>query len=123
MQLRPGTQASPEELLEFAKARITERAATPVELFILPELPVTGVGKIFKPALRFDAAQKTLARTLEPLARNGVAIKVEVAAHRTLGTLATIRIKAPAGQQKALEAKCRELLGQFQLACDFAWEA
>jgi fatty-acyl-CoA synthase len=40
------------ELLEFAAAHITERAAVPKFIDILPELPKTAVGKVFKPDLR-----------------------------------------------------------------------
>ena len=123
VQLKPGAQATPEELVEFAKARIAERAATPVEIFVLPELPVTGVGKIFKPALRFDAAQRTLARVLQPLAVNGIAVAVEVGPHRTHGTFATIRLTAAgAGSRAALEAACREQLGQFQIRYELVWQ-
>ena len=40
------------ELVEYAKARISERAAHPKHLEILPELPKTAVGKVLKPELR-----------------------------------------------------------------------
>lgn len=51
VQLRPGHTAAATELLEHATARISERAALPKHMRILPALPVTAVGKIFKPAL------------------------------------------------------------------------
>ncbi|MEP2781920.1 MAG: acyl-CoA synthetase [Pseudoruegeria sp.] len=40
------------ELMAYAKKNIHERAAHPKFLEIMPELPKTGVGKIFKPDLR-----------------------------------------------------------------------
>ena len=43
------------ELLEFVRGRIGERAAIPKYIEILPELPKTAVGKVFKPALRKSA--------------------------------------------------------------------
>ncbi len=51
VQLRAGAQASIEELQDYAARHISERAAVPKALHILPALPVTAVGKIFKPAL------------------------------------------------------------------------
>ena len=52
VELVKGQSVSIEELLDFARARIPERAANPKHLEILPELPKTAVGKIFKPDLR-----------------------------------------------------------------------
>lgn len=51
VQVRPGFLASSEEILEYVSKRIPERAATPKSVRILPSLPTTTVGKIFKPAL------------------------------------------------------------------------
>ncbi|HYM04849.1 MAG TPA: acyl-CoA synthetase [Stellaceae bacterium] len=116
VQLRPGAKATPEELLDFARARIAERAAVPLEITIIPMLPQTNVGKVFKPQLRFDAAQHTLERELAPLAKDGVGVKAEVAAHRTHGTLATITLTLPKGGDKAAVIKrCEEMLMGFPL--------
>ncbi len=43
------------ELMDYAKEHIHERAAHPKFLKIMPELPKTAVGKIFKPDLRKEA--------------------------------------------------------------------
>jgi fatty-acyl-CoA synthase/long-chain acyl-CoA synthetase len=65
VELVKGANATPEELMDYAKARISERAAHPKYVEILPELPKTAVGKVFKPDLRrraitriYDAALK-----------------------------------------------------------------
>lgn len=52
VQTKPGVAVSEQELLDFAAAHIPERAAVPKRVNIAPSLPVTGVGKIFKPALQ-----------------------------------------------------------------------
>jgi hypothetical protein len=40
-----------DELLDFAAAHVPERPAVPKRVMIVPQLPLTSVGKIFKPAL------------------------------------------------------------------------
>ncbi|MCC7321789.1 MAG: acyl-CoA synthetase [Rubellimicrobium sp.] len=52
VELVGGATATANELVDFANARVTERAAHLKHLEILPELPKTAVGKIFKPDLR-----------------------------------------------------------------------
>jgi acyl-CoA synthetase (AMP-forming)/AMP-acid ligase II len=55
VELVAGTEVSPEDLITFASERVTERAAQPKYIEIMPELPKTAVGKVFKPALRKSA--------------------------------------------------------------------
>ncbi|TGE17348.1 acyl-CoA synthetase [Hymenobacter elongatus] len=47
----PGHTITEAELLAFAAAAIPERAAVPKRIHIADELPLTAIGKIFKPAL------------------------------------------------------------------------
>ncbi|MDB6453383.1 acyl-CoA synthetase [Falsirhodobacter sp. 20TX0035] len=72
VELVAGATATPDELREFARARISERAAVPRHVEILPEMPKTAVGKVFKPDLRrraitrvFDAAMEGRGRVVE----------------------------------------------------------
>jgi fatty-acyl-CoA synthase len=62
--LRPGAQASEAELQAHAQQRIAERPAWPRSIVVLPALPVTGVGKVFKPQLRADAACRLVRQVL-----------------------------------------------------------
>ncbi|MBB6557644.1 fatty-acyl-CoA synthase [Acidovorax soli] len=58
--LLPGAQASEAELLDFACAGVDEAVARPRRLTVLETMPVTNVGKIYKPALRLQAACQTV---------------------------------------------------------------
>lgn len=51
VQLRSGSSASVDELLDYARHVVAEQAAVPKRIYLLPSLPTTAVGKIFKPAL------------------------------------------------------------------------
>ncbi|MCG7623025.1 acyl-CoA synthetase [Epibacterium sp. Ofav1-8] len=55
VELVDGATVTEEELLAYCKRHIHERAAIPKHLTILPELPKTAVGKVFKPDLRRHA--------------------------------------------------------------------
>ena len=57
VRLRPGGQVTESVLLSFTRQAVSERAAAPVAVRILEELPVTAVGKIYKPELRRMATQ------------------------------------------------------------------
>ena len=51
VQFRAGASATQAELTAHAQAHIGERAALPKAIHVLETLPVTAIGKIFKPAL------------------------------------------------------------------------
>ncbi len=55
VQFKPGATTSVEELLELCREQVQERAAVPVQVLITPQIPLTAVGKVNKPALRADA--------------------------------------------------------------------
>ncbi|WP_339530571.1 acyl-CoA synthetase [Pseudomonas mucidolens] len=52
VQLNPGAHCTTEQLAAFAARHICERAAIPRRIVVVDALPVTAVGKIFKPALQ-----------------------------------------------------------------------
>ncbi len=62
--LAPGADATPEELRAWASDRVPEQAAAPKAVTVLDALPVTPVGKPFKPALRAEATREAVADAL-----------------------------------------------------------
>jgi fatty-acyl-CoA synthase len=92
VQLKPNARVTGDELREFARERVHERAAAPVEVVVMPSLPLTGVGKIFKPELREIAARMTFERVVRALVDGSVDVAVTVEPHPVHGTLASIRL-------------------------------
>lgn len=113
VQLRPGAEATPDELREFCRKEIPERAAVPVQVVPIPVMPLTGVGKIFKPALRLEAAKRAFDAALAPVRTNGVTAEVTVRDDASHGTLAEVRV-AGLSHEDAVK-RCAELLGGFQI--------
>ena len=57
-ELLPGTDISVEDLQAHARNTIDERPAWPKQIYVVDAIPLTTVGKIYKPALRCDAAAR-----------------------------------------------------------------
>jgi len=114
--LRPGASADAEELRAFAADRVPERPAAPSEVIVIDQMPVTAVGKIFKPTLRCDAARRALETVLAPLRSCGVAIRVEAGPHERFGITAHITVITgdPDGMPTVSE-KIGEILGHFTI--------
>ncbi len=93
VQLKPGAQIDATELLDYVRERTPERAAVPVQLFFTDTIPLTAVGKVFKPALRWDATRRAVCLLLADLQPPlGATITVEVGAHAVHGSLITVAI-------------------------------
>ncbi len=74
VELVGGASTTPEELMEYCKVHVHERAAQPKHMTILSELPKTAVGKVFKPELRKQAITRIYNAALD---KAGVAARVE----------------------------------------------
>jgi fatty-acyl-CoA synthase len=122
VQVKPQMQVDAAELLAFVAERTPERAAVPVEIFFIDVIPLTAVGKVFKPALRWDATQRAVTRMLADLRPDAVAIEVEVGAHASHGTLITVGVVGclEAGQA-ALAEKIRERLNPLVARHEITW--
>jgi fatty-acyl-CoA synthase len=62
--LAPGEDVSGEELLAWACDRVPEQAAAPKAVTVIDAIPVTSVGKPFKPPLRAESARQAVSEAL-----------------------------------------------------------
>lgn len=67
VQLRRGSTTTVEELMTHAQKTISERASIPKELILVDALPLTAVGKTFKPALVMREIEYTVRREANEL--------------------------------------------------------
>ncbi len=123
VQLRPEAAAEPAELQAFVRERIPERAANPVNVFLVDAMPVTGVGKIFKPALRQDAVARVYGELVQAIAEAaGITAEVSVDAHDLHGTLATVALTGGATDERAvIEAEIGQALAPFAVRHEVVW--
>ena len=106
--LKPGAQATPQELLDFVTPLIAERPALPKRIQVVPALPMTAVGKVYKPALRAEATRHAMQALLR---QHGLDGRARVQADEAPGGLALRFDVADA----AAEAAVRELMKPFAL--------
>jgi fatty-acyl-CoA synthase len=112
-----------DKLMEWAKANIGERAAVPKEVVIVNQVPLTAVGKIFKPALRWDSTKRVYEGELAALGDLVQTVKVEVAEDRIHGTKVTIRIKAASGvSPDEIKKRVPEILSRYTLYHEIVME-
>lgn len=64
VQLHEGVEVSVEDLMDHAQQTINERPAWPKVLHVIDAIPLTSVGKIFKPSLRCEAAKLVVSKYL-----------------------------------------------------------
>lgn len=82
VELREGASVSEAALLAHARETIAERAAIPKAVRIVPVMPVTPVGKIFKPELKRQETAAALADALSEAGLPGQQLQIHVDAQR-----------------------------------------
>ncbi len=89
--LRPGAELQADALLAEVAPQVYERPACPKRVVLVPALPLTAIGKVFKPALRLQAIELRLtdmARELAPDRPVAVQAREEGGVQRARITLA-----------------------------------
>ncbi len=117
VMLRPGMEIDPAQLLAEVAPSVYERPAAPRRLTVLPSLPLTAIGKVYKPALRLLAIETRLAELLAPLGA-----PVRVTGEDRGGALVAVLHFAGAADG-TLQAKVREALGAIAVPTEFRFEA
>ncbi|WP_417211039.1 acyl-CoA synthetase [Antarctobacter sp.] len=112
VELVAGAEVTEEELLEHARIHVHERAAHPKHMTILPELPKTAVGKVFKPDLRKHAITRVYNGALEK-AGCGARV-VAVVDDKSRGLVAQVQANG------ATKEEVGKVLGDFVRPWDWA---
>jgi fatty-acyl-CoA synthase len=113
VELVKGASATVDDLMAYLTTHIHERAAVPKYLEVLPELPKTAVGKVFKPDLRRMAISRTYDAAL---AGAGIPARVSaVVEDKKRGLVAQLQKSAPVE-----DAAVASILGQFSNPWEWA---
>ena len=60
----PGSEVSAEALIEHCTAEMSERAAIPKRIEFVDAMPLTAVGKVYRPSLRQSISEQVVRETL-----------------------------------------------------------
>jgi fatty-acyl-CoA synthase len=115
--LKPGATANPQELAAFVEPHIPERPAVPKRIDIVAALPMTAIGKVYKPALRAIATQRVLQQRLRDI---GLDDRVDV---QVVETAAGLRARFRARQgvsPDTVEPRIRQSMSVLAIAYDVA---
>jgi fatty-acyl-CoA synthase len=122
VQLKEGVQADGAELLRYAAARTPERAAVPVQLYVVGAIPLTAVGKVYKPSLRTDAAERAVHRMLDFVPASGCKADVQVGPHPEHGTMIHVRLGGADGAaREAITEQVKKKLNPLTLRHEIEW--
>ncbi|MFY1634843.1 acyl-CoA synthetase [Solwaraspora sp. WMMB335] len=104
--LAPGATVTGDDLRDWAGDRVPDRTAAPKAVTILDELPVTAVGKLYKLALRRDAAREELRAALDQIP----GVQDIDAAIEGSSIVATVKVH-PSARENAVKA----VLGRYAI--------
>lgn len=118
VQLKQGAEATSTELLAFCAEHIDEKAAVPVEVTLVPVIPMTAVGKIAKPALRIESLKKVAAAVTAEVAGQDAVLGVHMD-EKAARTTAVVRVRAPRARHEELAAQLRAAFMSFEFQSRF----
>jgi len=114
VQLHSGSTLTVEKIKEHLQQAVGERAAIPKEVYIVDEMPLTTVGKIFKPALKREVIKNVYLDDLQALGDMVEQIDIEIGEDKIHGSLAVITVKAAQSAEKdKIRRRVDELLAAY----------
>ena len=114
VQLKPGSVVTEQELMDFLKSEITERAALPKRVHVVGNIPLTAVGKIFKTALKHREITEVLTTELQQA--NVRFSELIVEEDKLRGTLVCVTV-----EHANAEVHVKEVLGRYPFVIEVSF--
>jgi fatty-acyl-CoA synthase len=112
--LKPGVHVQPEALLAAVAPTVYERPAVPKRVVVLDALPLTAIGKVYKPALRLRVTELKLREVLAAAAPQAE-LRLTVAEQG-----ASVEITGP--EDAAIRDRLRQALGAIAVPVEFRFK-
>lgn len=108
VQPKPEQSIDTTELAAYCQAQIGERAAIPKEIHVIEAIPLTSVGKVFKPGLKRLANTAAVSEVLEA---EGIEADITTPEHPKFGFITRVELK-----DKSQLARAQHVVGEFAIA-------
>jgi fatty-acyl-CoA synthase len=119
VQLREGTTLTEAELVLFAEAHISERAAVPKAIYVIAEMPLTDVRKLAKAELRKDAINRVFGTVLRSAL--GMHVDIAVVPHDVHGIAVNVMVPAAAERRAEIERLVDEAVRGYSIRAFLHW--
>ncbi|WP_428311889.1 AMP-binding protein [Hydrocarboniphaga sp.] len=114
VQFKEGVSApSVQELIDLCKRDVQERAAVPVEIIAIAAMPMTAVGKINKPALRYDSMRRVASSLASSLVAERGSVDV-VVDENGLRPCVTVTVHLRDGDRLAIKDQLTEAFRTYE---------
>ncbi|MBU2510828.1 acyl-CoA synthetase [bacterium] len=114
VQLQKGSSLTVDQIKEHLNKVVGERAAIPKDVFIMEEIPLTPVGKIFKPALRWEAIKTAYENEIAKIEEGIDSVEVSVREDKLYGTKVIVTIKkSNSAVTEEVETRVKEILTRY----------
>lgn len=114
--LVPGATASEAELLAFTAERVDEAPAKPKLVIVIEHMPMTNVGKIYKPELRALATRKVADALVDQICAGlglGATARPQVQVDAESALKVIVNAAAAGSQAQPLQAQLQQVLGRL----------
>lgn len=114
VQLVKDSVLTTQDLMQYAQQHMGEQAAIPKSIKIIDTIPLTPVGKIFKPALRWDVTRQTYEAALAPLNDKVRDLLITVGEDKVYGTRVDIELRTDLNEAD-IKAVISDILAAYSL--------
>lgn len=116
VQFKKNQCLTEKQILETLKIEIGEPAAIPKAIYVIDQMPLTPVGKIFKPDLNRDVTQRVYSNELKVLGDLTDSVEVQVNADKIHGLLAQIIVNPKTGiDAESVRDRISDLLARYTI--------
>lgn len=117
VKLKQDAIVTADELKAFARDTVVERAAAPVDVFVLDAMPLTAIGKVNKRLLRLDAIKRHFSEEISALNLQSEYVAIDVVERSKTGATIVVNINDSA-EASTIRDRLEKVFDPYTLASE-----